>query len=97
MGIYYAVACDKFKESIDPGAINNLGIKAGSIAHPNHPLGAVIIFAALYRWQGEPIRVVNDLGDDPGYFEYRDVTKEVLKEYNEYYSTDLRFTGKDKQ
>jgi len=95
MGDYYAVACDELKESIDPGAINNLGVKAESVAHPNHPLGAVVIFALLNRWSGKAVRVANDFGYDPGYFKYRDITREVLKEYNEYYKTKLRYTGED--
>ena len=45
MGIYYRAACDELRESIDPGDINNLGNKIGAIAHPEHPFGAVLVFA----------------------------------------------------
>lgn len=51
------------------------------------------MFAMLYRWKA-PIRLANDHdGDDPGYFDYKEVTEEVLNEYNKYYNTQLVFTG----
>lgn len=91
MGIYYKIACDEVKECIDPGHINDLGIKAGAIAAPDHPFGSVVVFAMVMRWD-HPVRLVNDSGDDPAYFEYTDVTEDVLKEYNERYKTELKFT-----
>jgi hypothetical protein len=93
MGVYYQVACDEDRERIDPGSINDLGIKVGAIAHPNHPFGSVVVFAMSHRWHGKPTRIVDDLGSDPGYFDYNEVTEEVVKEYNEYYKTSLKFTG----
>lgn len=92
MGVYYKIACDEAKECIDPGSINGLGIKARAIAAPDHPFGAVVMFAMLTRWE-HPIRLVDDCTEDPGYFDYKDVTEEVLKEYNERYKTELQFTG----
>ena len=96
MGIYYMIACDELKERIDPGHINNLGIKAHAIAHPKHPLGSVVIFALLYRWRGKVIRLANDAGNDAGYDDYKDVTNEVIDEYNTEYMgsvfTPLTFT-----
>ena len=95
MGTYYQVACDERKERIDPGDIDDLGIKAGPIAHPKHPFGPVVMFAMLHRWR-RPVRLVNDCAEDPGYFEYENVTEEVLAAYNEYYETEFKFTGKSR-
>lgn len=92
MGVYYKVACDEAKENIDPGAIDDLGIKAPAIAALDHPFGAVVIYAMLYFWK-HPVRLVNDMLDDPGYFEYSDVTADVLKAYNERYETNMQYTG----
>lgn len=95
MGVYYQVACDKHKERIDPGEIDDLGIKEGPIAHPEHPFGPVVVFAMLHRWQAS-VRLVNDSSDDPGFFEYENVTEEVLRKYNEYYKAEFKFTGKSR-
>ena len=95
MGIYYQIACDELEERIDPGSINNLGVKAKNIANPKHPFGQVVVFVLLTRWEGKSVRLVDDCEDDPGYFEYKDVTEDVLKEYNEVYGTEYKFTGID--
>jgi len=95
MGIYYAIACDELKERIEPGSINNLGIKQHAIAHPNHPFGSVSVFALVTRWRGKTARIVNDCADDPGYYEYTDVTRQIVDEYNAEYGTTLEFTGDD--
>lgn len=92
MGTYYKVCCDEMRESICPGQINDLGIKLGAIVHPSHPFGAVVVFAMATRWEGKQCRIVNDCDDDPGYFDYKEVTKEVLAAYNQYTGTELRFT-----
>jgi hypothetical protein len=47
------------------------------------------------RWSCIPCRIANDTGDDDGYFRYKDVTAEVIAEYNEEYGTALRFTGRE--
>jgi hypothetical protein len=93
MGVYYKIVCDEKKESIDPGEINDLGIKASSIANPTHPFGPLVIFASLHRWNQLPIRLVNDTGDDDGYFRYDNVTEYIIEEYNKVYDTNLVFTG----
>ena len=95
MGTYYCVACDELKEKIDPGDINNCGVKQGSIGSLDHPIGAVSVFAMCRRWRHKEIRLAYDSADDPGYDEYTDVTKEVLEEYNKEYKTDLTYTGSD--
>jgi hypothetical protein len=95
MGVYYKAACDDLQERIDPGHIENLGIKAGSIARSEHPFGSLVIFAMLYRWRNHGVRIADDLGDDPGYFEYRDITGEVLAEYNKSYGTTFKHTPDD--
>ena len=84
MGNYYKVACDELKENIDPGDIDNLGIKRLSIDWFEHPFGAVVIFAMLTRWAGKDVRLVDDCGEDPGYFEYKNVTRHILEEYNKF-------------
>jgi len=93
MAIYYQVVCDEAKEGIYPGFINNLGVKSGSIAHPEHPIGNILMFAMLYRWSGSTVRLANDLEEDLGFFEYEDVTEQVLAEYNKSYNTNIKFTG----
>lgn len=93
MGTYYQVACDQHKERIDPGDINNKGIKAHAIAHPNHEFGPVVIFAMLRRWNA-PIRLADDTREDEGYFDYKNVTQQVIADYNEVYGTSLEYTGK---
>lgn len=93
MGTYYKAACDELSESIDPGEIDNLGIKANAIANPAHPLGPFIVYAMLNRWHGKKVRIVNDAGDDDGYFRYENVTEDVLEDYNKNYGTSYKFTG----
>lgn len=89
MGIEFTIACDATKEKIDPARIDGFGSKAGPIAHPNHPLGALAVFAMLYRWAWSPVRLAADGGDDSGYYDYTDVTDEVIEEYNHFYGTEL--------
>lgn len=91
MGIYYQVACDEARERIDPACINGLGNKFVAIAHPEHPFGQVIIFAMLRRWAGKSVRLAEDYTDDAGYYEYRDITEDVIREYNHAYGTSLTF------
>lgn len=81
MGVYYAAVCDAKRERIDPGYINNMGIKRGAIAFPNHPLGPIVIFALVSgRWPSA--RLAHDAGgDDEAYENYTDVTAEVVAEY----------------
>lgn len=88
MGVYYKAACDELREKIDPGKINDLGVKASAIAHPDHPFGSVVVFAMLGRWSGHATRLANDTEDDEGYFGYQDVTKQVVQDYNERYGTE---------
>lgn len=101
MGTYYKIACDEVRESIDPGDINNLGVKLGSIAHPEHPFGPVAVFAMAWRWSGKACQIVPDGGDDDeAYYAYQDVTAEVVKDYNAHYEKALKaplvYTGKPK-
>lgn len=95
MGNYYQVACDELKERIDPGDINDLGIKAGPVAHLEHPLGALTIFNLLGRWHCMSVRLVSDAGgDDEAYHRYTDVTYETIRRYNEVYKTNIKYTRK---
>jgi hypothetical protein len=89
MGIYYAVACDEMKERIDPGEINNLGMKEYAIAYPDHPFGALVIFAMLTRWRHKNITLVNDYDDEESYYEYTDITADVVTAYNAVYNAKL--------
>jgi hypothetical protein len=93
MGTYYKVACDETKENIDPGSINDLGVKKHAVAAPEHPLGPIVVFALVTRWFGKKCRAVIDVDDDLGYFDYKDITKEVIEAYNKEYHTNLEFTG----
>lgn len=93
MGVYYVIACDKLKEKIDPGSINDLGMKQHAIAHQKHPFGSVVIFALVTRWCNQTARIANDYNDDPGYYEYTDITQQIINEYNTEYETILQFTG----
>lgn len=86
MGVYYKVACDAKRESIDPGCISDSGVKLDSIAHPLHPVGPVVMFALGTNWVGQSVRLANDSADDAGYFDYTDVTEFVLIDYNAAYS-----------
>lgn len=90
MGVYYKAACDELREKIDPGKINDLGVKAGAIAHPEHPFGSIVVFSMLGRWNGCTVRLANDSDDDEGYFDYQDVTKQVVEAYNEKYGTEYK-------
>jgi len=92
MATYYKIACDKKKEHINPGYINNLGIKKYAIADLEHPLGAIAIFAMLNRWEFSEVRLVSDANFDEAYYCYTDVTEEVLSEYNKYYDTQIHYT-----
>lgn len=92
MGVYYKAVCDELKQNIDPGKINNLGVKRGPIAHPEHPFGQILVFAMLNVWATRQVRIANDESDDEAYFEYEDVTGHVLEMYNKYYGTSLVLT-----
>lgn len=96
MGVYYKIACDQAREVIDPGDVNDFGIKFSSITCLDHPIGSLTIFALGRRWSGKTVRLVDDCGDDDTpYFTYRDVTREVIEEYNEHNRGDeqIRYTG----
>lgn len=95
MGIYFKVACDRLQQSIDPGfadveqdPIYYYSIKEG-ICHPDHPFGSIVLFCLMYKWRGEQVRLVSDIGDDPGYYTYEDITQEVLDSYNDKFKTNL--------
>lgn len=92
MGVYYQIACDELRERIDPGYIDNLGIKRGAIACHDHPFGPMVIFALLNRWAGKQARLVDDTSDDPGYFLYQNVTAFIIYEYNQQYHTNFKLT-----
>ena len=92
MSTYYKIACDEVRENIDPGGINDLGVKEFAISHPDHPFGAVCVYAMRTRWNGLGCRIVSDSGGDHGYDEYVSVTGQVLAEYNKYYGCDLHLT-----
>lgn len=92
MGIYYEAVCDDLKERIDPGNINDLGNKLLSISHPQHPFGQVVVFAMAHRWVGKAARIVDDLGEDYQDLGYKEVTEEVLTDYNKIYGTKLNAT-----
>lgn len=96
MGTYYVVACDATREFIEPGNIDDLGMKRRSIAHPEHPLGQLVIFALTGIWAGMRVRAVGDdiTMDADTVKEYRDITKQIIKEYNAEYKTQLKFTGR---
>jgi hypothetical protein len=93
MGTYYCVCCDELKEKIDPGDIDDLGVKESSIGHFKHPIGQITIFTLTRRWRNKSIRLANDSGNDDGYFNYEDVTKIVIEEYNNCYKTNIKYTG----
>jgi hypothetical protein len=82
MGIYCKVACDETRESIDPGLINNSGIKIQHLGRRNHPLGPLVMHVLTWRWQGKSCRVVDDSGDDPAYDAYVDITESMIADYN---------------
>ena len=94
MGTYFKVVCVELSEQIEPGHINDLGVKAGNIAHIEHPFGPLVIFAMVSRWRGKRIYLVGDTDDDSERYEnFNDVTKQLIGDYNKYYKTDLVFTG----
>ena len=93
MGVYYQVACDELQERIDPGSVDNFSIKAWAIAHRDNPFGQFVIFALRTRWIGKSVRLVHDSGDDPGYFDYKEVTEDIVHSYNDEYKTFYQFTG----
>ncbi len=95
MGVYYKIVCDALKESIDPGELDDCGVKLGSIAYPGHPLGMVTIHALSSRWMNQSCRLANDSGgDDEAYSEYRDVTEVLVTDFNARYhkETPVKFT-----
>lgn len=84
MGVYYTAVCDEKRELIEPGDINDLGIKRYAIGCPTHPFGAILVHALVSRWSGCKARIVGDFCDE-GEASYADVTAEVLKSYVETY------------
>ena len=64
MGTYYRAACDAAKQTIDPGYMNDLGMKHSAISHPNHPFGPILSFAMSTRWIGGSVRLVSDNVED---------------------------------
>jgi hypothetical protein len=95
MGVYYRIVCHSRRECIEPGSINNLGIKLSSITHPSHPIGTLAVFALVDRnW--DAVSLVSD-GTDL-YDEYSDVTRELIEAFNAWFKDrpevePLRFTG----
>lgn len=93
MGTYFAVACDELKEKLDPGSVNNGPIKLGGMCMRGNPFGALTLYTmAGGRWYRKACRIVNDSADDPGYFDYTDVTAEAIIEYNDSYEESLEHT-----
>jgi hypothetical protein len=86
MGIYYAYANDSKKEIIFP-MIDDGESVAGSKKHNfmcrDHPIHFLLCVALMYRWCGDSVRLCNDYNDEDIYFEYKDVTCEVVKIANE--------------
>lgn len=87
MGTYYKIACPELKELIDPDIDGN-GIKLAAISHPGAVFPRVAIFAMANRWADKLCRVVADDGQHEGdYYNFKDVTDEVLVKYNALYGT----------
>lgn len=107
MGIYWNAVCDEKRELIDPGDINNLGMKDYAIAHPNHPFGPIVVFAMLHRWAYHVVRLQSDESMSDEVFKYKNVTEEVIAAYVDFYKEQavtptglitppepIRYTGK---
>jgi hypothetical protein len=96
MGVYYKVVCDELKETISPGRINDLGVKAHAIAYPTHPFGPLVVFTLLTRWTARTCRIISDEQHEDIYYgdEYKDITEKMIGEYNKEYDKHepLKFT-----
>ena len=86
------IVCDDLRESIDPSYVNDLGCKAYPIAHPDHPFGALVIYAMLNSWCGKSVRLVNDEIYEVDYYYYKDITKGLIDSYNFNYRVSLNYT-----
>ena len=95
MSTYYTVCCDERREQINVCFVlgmdgSGFGIKQRSIAAPGNILGALAIFALNTIWTGKSLRLADDIRDhDPGYFDYHDITPELIVAYNKEYKTSF--------
>lgn len=94
MGTYYHVVCIDLKEKIEPGDINDLGIKGWSYRAFRTPLWSDSNFRDANKMERKSVHLMGDYRDDIDiYNDYINVTKQLIDEYNKYYKTDLVFTG----
>ena len=91
MAAYWRVVCDEQRERIDPDDINEGGVQGSCLAEPPSRLGTLLVFALKTRW--DSARLVCDQSDDPAYTDYRNVTEQLIQDYNELHEPILRYTG----
>lgn len=98
MGTLYAIACDALAEKIVPSSVNGERGKLDSIGHLEHPVGSLVLFTMWRLWDFNPVTMVTDNAiEDPvtglqPYDDYKDITKDAIEAYNDYYGSDLQYT-----
>jgi hypothetical protein len=93
MGTYYAYVNDAKKEIIFPDVDDGegeAGPKKGNFLFKNHPIHVLLFIAFLYRWSGDSVRLCEDGGED-AYYEYKDVTWDLVKIANEQEGMSLTY------
>lgn len=95
------VLCVKRWETLDPDRIMRDGKWCSShefgIAHPNHPLGHLLLYAMVHRWtQGGQVTLIDESHDFyTDYFEdTHDVTDLIVHDYNKAYGTTFEVAPK---
>lgn len=99
MGICYAYVNDQKKEILFPNIDDGngeAGSKRGNFLRRDHPIHVLLFLALFYKWHGDSVRLCDDCGDD-AYFEYQDVTGDLVKIANKYEGLSFAYTNnKDK-
>jgi|DEB19_MinimDraft_3_1074340.scaffolds.fasta_scaffold06300_3 hypothetical protein len=85
MGTYYAYVNDSKKEIIFPDIDDGdgeAGPKKCNFLRRDHPIHVLLFIAFFYKWHGDSVRLCEDGGED-AYYEYKDVTADLVKIANE--------------
>jgi len=92
VGIYYAYANDEKQEIIFPDISDEEGLagpKKQNLLARNHPIHFLLCVAFMYRWCNDYVRLCDD-GED-AYFDYKDVTVDLVKIANEKVGTTFTY------
>ena len=83
MGIYWAVVNYSKKEIVHPA--KESANKMPAIVHPENSFGRMVLLLLQYKWNGDEIALIPDSDDTYYDNEYKDVSQNVLDEWQDSY------------